>query len=426
MNVTVEDVVYGEDAVIVVSADVDGSYIVNVNGTNVTVNVVNGKGNATLSLDIGIYSANVAFDDPNYDTILTHDVFNVLQKSDVNMVITYNAPIWYGDNLVLSAKLPNNVMGNVTVKVGNSSYVSAIIDGVASFSIPDVSSGDHIIEVIYEGNEHYNEKTVNVPVHIKNVTLQLLDAVYGWAKSIRYQAKLIDEDGNGISNKEVAFSINGKTIKAYTNSNGVAAVSLGLNIGAYDMMVSSYYGNFTRKITIVSRFSGNKNINMYYFDGSKYSFKVYGDNGKLVGANQVVVVKLNKKTYKLKTNKNGVISLKIPKTVKPGKYTITASYKGQTIKNTIKVKKILSSKKLVKVKKTAKKLILKAKLKKKLKGKKITFRFRGKKYTAKTNKKGIAKVKINKKVIKKLKRGKKYKVKITYFKTSIKTKVKVR
>ena len=46
---------------------------------------------------------------------------------------------------------------------------------------------------------------------------------------------------------------------------------------------------------------------MYYFDGSKYSFKVYGDNGKLAGAGQVVVVKLNKKTYKLKTNKNGIV-----------------------------------------------------------------------------------------------------------------------
>ncbi len=66
------------------------------------------------------------------------------------------------------------------------------------------------------------------------------------------------------------------------------------------------------------------------------------------------------------------------------------------------------------------------KLKKKLKGKKIIFKFKGKKYTAKTNKKGITKVKINKKVIKKLKKGKKYTVKITYFKVTIKTKVKVR
>ena len=122
---------------------------------------------------------------------------------------------------------------------------------------------------------------------------------------------------------------------------------------------------------------------MYYFDGTKYSFKVYGDDGKLVGANENVKVKINKKTYTLKTNKNGVVSFAIPKTVKVGTYAIEASYKGQTIKNTVKVKQILTSKKTVKVKKTAKKLVLKAKLKKKLKGKKIIFKFKGKKIRCK-------------------------------------------
>ena len=73
-----------------------------------------------------------------------------------------------------------------------------------------------------------------------------------------------------------------------------------------------------------------------------------------------------------------------------------------------------------------------------IKGKKITFRFKGKTYKAKTNKKGIAKVKIKKKVIKKLKKGKTYKVKITYaikdkygngyvtIKNAVKCKVKVK
>ena len=90
-------------------------------------------------------------------------------------------------------------------------------------------------------------------------------------------------------------------------------------------------------------------------------------------------------------------------------------------------------KKTVKVKK-GKKLVLKAKLKwtlksnkgKSLKGKKIVFKFKGKKYTAKTNKKGVAKVTIKSKVTKKLKRGKKYKFTARYFKNTVKGKVKVR
>ncbi|WP_296858490.1 hypothetical protein, partial [uncultured Methanobrevibacter sp.] len=42
------------------------------------------------------------------------------------------------------------------------------------------------------------------------------------------------------------------------------------------------------------------------------------------------------------------------------------------------------------------------------------FKFKGKTYKAKTNKKGIATIKIKKSVIQKLKVGKKYKITITY------------
>jgi len=71
----------------------------------------------------------------------------------------------------------------------------------------------------------------------------------------------------------------------------------------------------------------------------------------------VVIIKLNKKTYKVKTKANGFITFKIPNTVKPGKYKLTAIYKGESIKKTVKVKQNLKTKKY-KVKKSAKKLVL--------------------------------------------------------------------
>ena len=85
--------------------------------------------------------------------------------------------------------------------------------------------------------------------------------------------------------------------------------------------------------------------------------------------------------------------------------------------------------KKVAVKKSADKLIITATLKegkKALKGKKITFRFNGEKYTAKTNKKGIAKITIKAKVLKKLKVGKKITYKATYLKDTVKRTVKVK
>ena len=85
-------------------------------------------------------------------------------------------------------------------------------------------------------------------------------------------------------------------------------------------------------------------------------------------------------------------------------------------------------KKTVKVKK-GKKIVLKAKLKwsngKAIKGKMIVFKFNKKFYTAKTNKKGVAKITIKHKTLKKLKAGKKVKIKVDCGIKTVKKTVKV-
>ena len=370
VNISANDVAYGTITRIVISANANGNYTLDINGSLFDVEVKDGEGILELVLPIGDYYINGTFNNSNYNTSITNATCRV-SKADLTVLVKVEDVF---DGKEAEIKIYSLVNGMYLLDVNGTLMNVSVYRGIGKTKM-QLPVGEYYANVSFS-NPNYN-------IVINNTTFKVYELVYGGVEN------------NSANGGNIDFNV---TVPANGTSNG----------------------------KFVSRFSGNKNISMYYFDGSKYSFKVYGDNGKLVGANQVVVVKLNKKTYKLKTNKNGVISLKIPKTVKPGKYTITASYKGQTIKNTIKVKKILSSKKLVKVKKTAKKLILKAKLKKKLKGKKITFKFRGKKYTAKTNKKGIAKVKINKKVIKKLKRGKKYKLLISYYKTSLKAKVRLR
>ena len=167
---------------------------------------------------------------------------------------------------------------------------------------------------------------------------------------------------------------------------------------------------------------------MYYGDASSFKVRVYGNDGNPVGANQVVTIKLNKVTYKVKTNSNGYAILKIPNTVKPGTYTLTATYAGQTIKNTVKVTQVLKLAKAT-VKKSAKSLSITATLKKgktPIKNKKLTFKFNGKTYTAKTNNKGIAKITIKAAVLKKLKVGKTVKYQVTYLKDTVQQSVKVK
>jgi hypothetical protein len=170
-----------------------------------------------------------------------------------------------------------------------------------------------------------------------------------------------------------------------------------------------------------------KNVEMMYMDGTTFKVTVYGTNGKLATEDEYVEVKIGKEVYDIYTNRHGVATLKLK--MLPGKYTVTTDYEDTIVKSTLVIKPVLVFKK-VKVKKSAKKLVLKATLKKVkgkyLRGKLITFKFKGKKFKVKTNKKGVAKVKIKKSLLKKLKVGKKVKYQATYLKHTIKRTSKVK
>ena len=171
--------------------------------------------------------------------------------------------------------------------------------------------------------------------------------------------------------------------------------------------------------------AGNKNIAVDYDGGSYFSVKVSTADGHVVVGDSVKFT-IDGKTSTVKTDSNGIAKIKISQI--PKKYTITTTYKGKSVKNTVTVKQVLKTSKVT-VKKTAKKFTLKATLKingKLVKGKLITFKFNGKTYKVKTNSKGIAQKTLNKKIIKKLKKGKTYAVKVTYLKDTIKTTVKVK
>ena len=133
-----------------------------------------------------------------------------------------------------------------------------------------------------------------------------------------------------------------------------------------------------------------------------------------------VTFKIKGKKYYAYTDKKGYASLKV--TQKPGTYTITAEYNGYKVSNKINVKSTIVTKD-IKVKKS-KTIKFKAKLLnskgKILKNKKIKFKFKGKTYKVKTNKKGIAVLKITKKY----KKGK-YTVTSRYGKLSIKNKIRI-
>ena len=247
-----------------------------------------------------------------------------------------------------------------------------------------------------------------------------------------FSVKVVTADGHSVgAGAVVNITINGKTTSAITDANGIAKVEITEVPGSYE--VATTYNGETYNNTIAvnlnpntCKITQNKNIKVDYDGGKYFSVKIVSADGKVAAAGVTVKFKINGKTTQAKTDKNGIAKIKI--TDVPKKYTMTTTYNGKTVKNTVTVNQVLKTKK-VNIKKTSKSFILKASLKingKLQKGKLIAFKFNGKTYKVKTNKKGIAQKTLNKQVIGKLKKGKTYTVKVTYKKDTIKTTVKVR
>ena len=352
--------------------------------------------------------------------VLFIGILKAYTVSDLN--ITNNLVKYYKNDTPFVAKVGANE--TVIFEFSDKNY-TVIADENGSAIIPiDSDVGGYSITTTYN-----NVSIVNY-VLIKS-TIVSSDVNRGYNSNNNYKVQLLTSAGTPLNNTQVPISVNGKSKNYTTDASGYVTVPFTKLTKQQTIVVVNPSNNDKKqtKIVVKSRFSGASNVVMYYFDGSKFKARIVGNDGNFVGKGQTVIIKLNKKTYKAKTSVNGYITLKIPKTLKPGTYKLTATYKGQTIKKAIKVKQNLKTTKKYSVKKTAKKLVIKATLKngkKAVKGKKITLNINGKKFSAKTNKYGIAKFTIKKNVIKKLKKGKTYTVKVTYLKNTIKTKVKVR
>ena len=411
--------------------------------------------------DVSIFEVKINDLKPgNHSIVISYPGDSKYPSASFNETVNIQAEVGYmSDYLTEGAAyliLPDDAVGNLTVEIqyyGKSDYdvfkSVALKDGRATVQLP---LGVYSFNAYYTG-EDYDVNNMSYSVSIRpaaeypdamtygeNMQFKLDDYLnatlvfyIGYAEGYRLPVAEFDLNAN----KEI--SINKNLIDGAFKS-GMAEALIKNNYEVYVAnflelipVIYSGVGTFDEFYPIVVNFNdkltGLKDISMQYGNSKTISLKVYDMYGKLVGKNQVVKIKIGKKTFTAKTNKNGAVSFKIPNTITPGKYTVTVTYKNAKVSKKLTVKQILTVK-TVKVKKSAKKLVLTATLKKVngkyLKGKKITFKFNGKTYKAKTNKKGVAKVTVKKSALKKLKVGKKVKYQATYLKDTVKRSAKVK
>lgn len=148
-----------------------------------------------------------------------------------------------------------------------------------------------------------------------------------------FKVKLLDENGTGIANKTVTFTIKGKIINATTDAKGVATFKLTLSKGSYTVSYKFNESGYnpasgSKSILLLKNpVSALKVSSLKVCAGIKkyLVFTLTADGIPLSGRNIKIV--FNKKTYSKKTNSKGQTKLLVY--VSKGKYSLKYSFAGE-------------------------------------------------------------------------------------------------
>ena len=354
-----------------------------------------------------------------------------------------------------------NITKNVTIKGSADTTISSAGDGNPIFNVPAksengpsgftitdvtffVNNGDTIVKVTADNATDDENAIDNPEININNNTFtKANDDVVGKSVTVleldSERTNLAPTNALNISGNELDDDIKAFQFEITSLSDGD-----GINIPSiYDKQDNGTNGsdsNATVKVpTTISAPSKSTTAIDTKVDGKKgvYYQLTLKDNVGLALADKQVKVILDNVVYTLKTDVNGIAKLQL-NIKKSGTYTLFAIFLGDDkynnsfasakIKvNKQKMKLSVSKKKFkVKAKRKVVKVTLKTSKGKAIKGKKVTLKVKGKTYKAKTNKKGVAKIKI------KLKKRGTFKATIkvpadsTYKKLTKKIKIKIK
>ena len=168
----------GERAKVVVDIDYDATGTITVKDKASTII----KGSATVilgNLAVGNYTFDVVYSgDLNYNAALT--TVNVTVKSGkpkADPLMEIDAPdITQGENATVTVTLPSDASGSVTVN----DITVPLENGAAVVSVPGLAPGRNALEVVYSGDDKYNEARETVIVKVR---WDLTNAIYANAST---------------------------------------------------------------------------------------------------------------------------------------------------------------------------------------------------------------------------------------------------
>ena len=385
---------------------ITGNIILTIGNKDYNVSIKNGRGSLMLGkMNEGIHNYVAVYEGSNnFSKCRDEGSFKVFDSRIGTYFNVNNVTAYIGGNEKLTATLFSEngkaiCDGAITVCINNKKY-DLITDSEGKISLDiDMTMGITYASIIFNGTERYYPTSANVSISVLS-TIQSMDIVKLYGSGTQYFAIFKDSTGKALGNTPVTFKIGSKTYTFNTAPNGIAKLNINMLPGVYTIQAfNPKTGEIVENsIRIFAYVMNNKDVVKYYGENKKYTVRIYDENGSAVGEGEIVTFKVNGKTYKVKTDKNGYATCNI--NLKPKTYTITATFNNYTVSNKITVKPLLTFKKI-----SYKKSIFKYSVKlinskgKIVKNKKVKFKFLGKTYKIKTSKKGISTLNIAKRMV---------------------------
>ena len=351
LNITVNDIIEGENATVVITLPEDATGSVNVTAGDKSqiVTVVNGTAKAIFtSLPAGKYNITAIYSgDSKYTPANETAKFTVDINKNVNLNISDIVMI-YKDGTRMVAVLTDykgNPIANATVyfSINGVTYVRTTdVNGSASIGL-NLGSGVYGASVYYNGSDMYDKVSKNITVTI-NPTVLADDLVKMYKNDTKFSAKFTDSTGKALVNSDVRFNINGVFYTRTTDANGVASLAINLRPGDYILTAYNPVNGEQKGVNItVKSLIVQNDLTKYYLNASRFQATIYNKDGSLA-VNKNVTFNINGVFYIRTTDSNGVVSLAI--NLRPGDYIITTIFDGLDIGNKVTVLPTLVTKDL--------------------------------------------------------------------------------
>lgn len=402
--------IYGEDNQIIITVPTDFNkdlIDLRIDGNKISDFSIDDSGWIELDvsgMDAGNHTVNFDFEGDG-----KYYAYSEFKNFTIGYLIMH--PGIFDERNIVYLNLPQSADGNLEVYINGKLYRAVKLSGgVASVKINTLAPGKYNLSARYTGSD-FNVSDVDDTIWIfPDIT----------TPGVMYQGddKSIVVKTVSTAKGKVIFNIKDRNYTVDVK-NGKAVLSLkNFKKGSYEDIQAIFVGEDGSSVAVYSGVDilATK-ITLTNVKTTTSGFKAKVTiNGK-VAKNKYVTFKVDKKTKKVKTDRNGFATIKL----KSGKHTITAVYKTAKATKTVNIHSLALNS--VKVKKSAKKVVITAKLAKKLKNKVIKFKFNGKTLKVKTNSKGIAKATFK---TSSLKVGKKITYSATYLKDTVKKSVTVK